>query len=73
MITKSNTKRFARKFYPQNKRKNIKKMQNFFAEFENGELFMILGSSGFLEIVDFQSSAAKLLKVKSGQKVILKK
>ncbi len=52
--------------------KKIEKLQNFFAEAENQELFMILGSAGFLEIIAFQSSAANLLKVKSGQKVILK-
>ena len=53
--------------------KKINKLHNFFAEAEKGELFMILGSAGFLEIVAFQDSAARLLKVKRGQRVILKK
>ena len=53
--------------------KKIEKMQNFFAEAEKGELFMILGSAGFLEIVAFQDSAARLLEVKRGERVILKK
>lgn len=49
----------------------IEKIQNFFAEADDEELFMILGSAGFLEIVAFQNSAATLLKVKRGQKVRL--
>lgn len=51
--------------------KKISKMQKFFAEAEKAELFMIVGSAGFLEVVAFQDSAANLLKVKRGQKVIL--
>lgn len=47
-------------------------LRQFYAEAESGELFMIFGSAGFLEIVAFQNSAAKLLNVKSGQNVILK-
>jgi S-adenosylmethionine hydrolase len=52
--------------------KKIKKMQNFFAEAEQGELFIILGSAGFLEIVAFQSSAANTLKAKIGQKIVIR-
>lgn len=51
--------------------KKISKMHNFFAEAEKGKLFTIIGSAGFLEIVAFQDSAAKLLKVKRDQKVLL--
>ena len=50
----------------------IEKMQDFFAEAEQKELFMILGSAGFLEVVAFQDSAAKILLAKIGQKVIVK-
>lgn len=53
--------------------KKILKLQQFFAESNKGELFMILGSSGFLEIAAFQDSAAKLLKVVISQKLLLEK
>ncbi len=52
--------------------KSISRMQNFFAEIETGELFMITGSAGFLEVAAFKNSAANLLNVKVGQKIILK-
>lgn len=52
--------------------KKIEKMQNFFAETDDGELFMILGSAGFLEVAAFQSSAANNLSAKIGQKVTIK-
>ncbi len=51
----------------------IEKLQNFFAEAEAGEIFMFFGSAGFLEIAAFQNSAAKLLGVKTGEKVVLNK
>jgi len=50
----------------------IKKMQNFFAEAKNQELFMILGSAGFLEVVAFQDSAVNILSAKIGQKITVK-
>ena len=52
--------------------KKIEKMQNFFAEAEKGELFMVLGSAGFLEIVAFQDSAVNILSAKTGQKIMVK-
>jgi len=51
--------------------KTINKVQSFFAEAERGELFMILGSAGFLEIAAFKNSAAKLLNARINQKVLL--
>ncbi|MDQ3748983.1 MAG: SAM-dependent chlorinase/fluorinase [Acidobacteriota bacterium] len=51
--------------------KIINKLQSFFAEAEQSELFMILGSAGFLEIAAFQDSAEKLLKVQINQKALL--
>jgi len=51
--------------------KMINKLQSFFAEAERSELFMILGSAGFLEIAAFQDSAEKLLNVQINQKVLL--
>ncbi|CAN5348454.1 S-adenosyl-l-methionine hydroxide adenosyltransferase family protein [soil metagenome] len=53
--------------------KRISKIQQFFAESSKSELFMIFGSAGFLEIAAFQDSAAKLLKVKFPQKILLEK
>lgn len=47
----------------------IGKLHIFFAEAETGEIFMIFGSAGFLEIVAFQDSAESLLKAKIGQSV----
>jgi len=51
--------------------KIINKLQSFFAEAERGELFMILGSAGFLEIAAFLDSAEKLLNARINQKVLL--
>ncbi len=53
--------------------RKIAKLQTFFAEAERGEIFMIFGSAGFLEIVAFQASAQNLLKVKTGAKVFVTK
>jgi S-adenosylmethionine hydrolase len=53
--------------------KIIYKMQDFFAEAETGEVFMILGSASFLEIVAFRDSAANLLNAKVGQKILMTK
>lgn len=52
--------------------KTIDRRQTFFAEAEKGEIFSILGSAGFLEIVAFKDSAEKILRVASGEKVYLK-
>lgn len=53
--------------------KRISRLQRFFAESIENELFMILGSSGFLEIAAFQDSAANLLNIKLPQKFLLEK
>ncbi len=49
--------------------KRIERLQNFYAEAETGEVFMITGSAGFLEIVAFQASARDLLNAEIGQKI----
>ena len=46
----------------------ISKLQNFFGEAGKSELFMIMGSAGFLEVAAFRDSAANLLKAETGQK-----
>ena len=47
----------------------ITKLQNYFAEAEKSEIFMIFGSAGFLEIIAFQASAEEILRAESGQKL----
>jgi len=51
--------------------KTISKFQIYFAEAERSGLFMILGSAGFLEIVAFQDSAQRILRVEVGEKIRL--
>ncbi len=55
------------------KGKQIKKIRKFYAEAESGELFMIRGSAGFLEIACFQNSAADILEARNEDPVLLKK
>jgi len=50
----------------------IEKLQNYFAEAEKREVFMIFGSAGFLEIVAFQDSAKNILQTEIGQKISVK-
>ncbi len=50
----------------------IKEYLEFFAQAEKGQLFMILGSAGFLEIAAFKDSAKSILNVKTGAKLLLK-
>ncbi len=49
--------------------KKIEKLQNYFAEAEKSEIFMIFGSAEFLEIVAFKDSAADILQAEVGQKI----
>ncbi len=73
MITNLEEKDLFEKFTLQIGEKIIDKLQNFFAEAADGEVFMILGSAGFLEIVAFGDSAASLLDAKIGQKFLMTK
>jgi S-adenosylmethionine hydrolase len=73
LITNLKEKDLPEKFLLEISTKRISKLQNFFAEAETGEVFMILGSAGFLEIVAFQDSAANLLNAKIGQKILVTK
>lgn len=50
----------------------ITKHLNFYAEAEKDELFTIFGSADYLEIVAYQNSAKDLLKVKNGEKIVVK-
>lgn len=51
----------------------VTSMRRFFAEETDtrGELFAVWGSAGYLEIVAFRDSAARLLDIRRGQQVIL--
>jgi S-adenosyl-L-methionine hydrolase (adenosine-forming) len=51
----------------------IERLQNYFAENAPGELFMIWGSAGFLELVAFRASAAEILQAAIGQKITVKR
>lgn len=53
--------------------KTIERLQNFYSEAENSEVFMIFGSALFLEIVAFGASVQKILNAKAGQKISVKK
>jgi S-adenosyl-L-methionine hydrolase (adenosine-forming) len=50
----------------------IDKLRKFFAETRAGEIFMIFGSAGFLEIAVFKDSAKNILQVETGRKILVK-
>src|SRR5215204_1182245 len=50
----------------------IEKLQSYFAESACGEIFMIFGSAGFLEIAAFQDSAKNILHAETGQEILVK-
>ncbi len=50
----------------------IKTRREFYAEAEEDEVFMILGSAGFLEIAAFQNRAERILSVKNSEQIILR-
>ncbi len=52
--------------------RRVEKLQNYFAESQPGEVFMIFGSAGFLEVAVFQDSAKNLLQAEVGQKIAVK-
>jgi S-adenosylmethionine hydrolase len=52
--------------------KQIETLRNYFAEGSPGEIFMIFGSAGFLEISAFCASARDFLQTEIGQKITLK-
>ena len=59
------------KFYLEINNQKIEKLCGFFAEAKAGELFMIIGSAGFLEIAVFQGSAKNVLNIETGQKIFV--
>lgn len=69
LITNLKAEDLPHKFYLEINNQKIEKLRGFFAEAEPGELFMIKGSAGFLEIAAFQNSAKDLLNAEIGQNI----
>lgn len=72
LVTNLKKKDLPEKFSLQINEKIITKHQTFFAEAEINNLFSIWGSAGYLEIVAYLNSAKDLLKVKIGERVLVK-
>jgi S-adenosylmethionine hydrolase len=72
LITNLKTEELPDKFTIRIGDKNINKLQTYYAEAEKGELFMISGSAGFLEIVSFQDSAEYILQCEVGARIIIR-
>jgi S-adenosyl-L-methionine hydrolase (adenosine-forming) len=72
LITNLKIKDLPERFSLEINGRKIEKLQNFYAEAESNEIFMIFGSAGFLEIVVFHNSAAKLLSARNGQQISVK-
>lgn len=70
LITNLRRENLPRKFIVRIGETRIERLLNFFAEAEEGEVFMIFGSAGFLEIAAFKQSAQSILDVRAGQKII---
>ena len=71
LITNLKTEDLPAKFVIQVNETRIQRHQKFYAEAVKGEIFSILGSAGFLEIVAFRDSAERLLKAGAHQKILL--
>jgi S-adenosylmethionine hydrolase len=53
------------------KGKTVRSVRRFFSEASRRKIFAIWGSAGFLEIAAEKASAAKILKAKRGDRVII--
>jgi hypothetical protein len=72
LITNLKPENLPAKFFLRINGKNIEKHQKYYAEAKlTGEIFSIIGSAGFLEIVAFQDSAGRILGVGTGTKFSL--
>jgi S-adenosylmethionine hydrolase len=72
LITNLKPENLPAKFFLRINGKNIEKHQKYYAEAkQTGEIFSIIGSAGFLEIVAFQDSAKGILSVDTGTKFSL--
>lgn len=62
-----------KQFWVEINNQKIDKLQNFYAEANQiGDVFLIFGSAGLLEIVAFQASAAELVDINVGQPLLIK-
>lgn len=73
LITNLKREDLPQKFSLEVNGRTIDKLKTFYAEAEAGEIFMIAGSAGFLEIAAAQNSASKILNAENGDKVLLTK
>lgn len=71
LITNLKSEDLPEKFTLKISGEKIEKLRDYFTEAEKGEIFMIPGSAGFLEIASFQNPAKDLLNAKIGQKIRL--
>jgi S-adenosylmethionine hydrolase len=69
LITNLRREDLPEKFSVEINGKVIEKLVSFYAEAEVGELFVIFGSAGFLEITARENSASKLLNAANGEKI----
>lgn len=71
LITNLKANDLPEKFYLEINNQKIEKLCGFFAQAKAGELLMIIGSAGFLEIAIFQGSAKNGLNAEIGQKIFV--
>ncbi|MET0753587.1 MAG: SAM-dependent chlorinase/fluorinase, partial [Pyrinomonadaceae bacterium] len=71
LVTNLRKKDLPEKFSIEINGKLIDRLQNFYVESKRGELFIIFGSAGFLEIAASQNSASKLLNATVGERVLV--
>lgn len=72
LITNLRPNELPRKFTIEVAGRRIEDLRNYFGEGPEGELFMIFGSAGFLEIAAFQASAKDILQIEAGRKMLVK-
>ena len=72
LITNIKQTDLSEKFILQINEKIISQNYKYYSEANLSEIFTIIGSVGFLEIVAFKDSAKKLLNAQIGQRIILK-
>ncbi len=73
LITNLTAEDLPEKFVLRVGEREITKAVEYFAEAETGEIFVIAGSAGNLEIAAFKDSAAKILKARTGMNIRLEK
>jgi S-adenosylmethionine hydrolase len=72
LITNLKREDLPEKFVLEVGKTKIENLREYFAESREGEIFMIFGSAGFLEIAAFQNSAKNLLQAGIGGKIRVK-